>query len=445
MKKKYLDSYIQKISDTHILKKIDQIFQPLAKLSITKVFLLIIEPNDDMKTLIYLKAIDVGLIPILVPSAWGAYRQNEYMSHFSDVYLIENQIFSVLGNPKLAPRKLWNTYGVFSSGSTGRPELSFLSVAGAIKNAQAHAESMDISNHSTVIKVLPLDHAFGIIAYVWTIIYSGASLLSLNQFCGWADLKKHNKTNSIIHLTPTWVHFLLNNNEDSIRLKCNVSIGSSTIENKYIEQFRCYCQAKIYITYGLTEAGPRVSTGQWSIDKNLPDYYYIGKAIKSTELRILNEDRKIKKTGKGLLIVKSPSIRKNTKTEDFFKSYLITKDHVYLDHQKNIFLKYDHTEKFKFRDYLLDLNQISKVINSPCIALSWINKKREFWGLIYVNEKQQKNKILKIINLKCHPNILVRTMAMPSGNLNKIDIEACCQLLRIELDKSVKIFYSSFV
>ncbi len=444
MRKKYLDTYIQKNSKDHFVKKLNPLFEILNKLLVKNAFLLIIESSDHIKTLIYLKAIDNSLIPVMIPNSWTRSRQNEYISIFSGAYLVEDQIFSTLGNPKLAPQKLWNTYGVFSSGSASRPEISFLSVAGAIKNAQAHAESLNITSESKVIKVLPVDHAFGIIAYVWTIIYSGAAIVSFDQFCGWEDLKKYNKNKSIIHLTPTWVRFLLNNNMESFKLKCTVSIGSSSMGIDSIQKFKNYCQKKIYITYGLTEAGPRVSTGQWSIDKNRQDYYFIGKAIKSTELRILNDARKIKKTGKGLLLIKSPSIRKNTNKNEIYKSYLITKDHVFLDHKKNIFLKNNQTAKFKFRDYLLDLNQIAKNIDSPCIALSWTFKNREFWGLIYVNKKQQKNKIFKSINLKCHPNIFVRTATIPTGNLNKIDIEACCQLLNLELSKSIKIFYSSF-
>ncbi len=445
MKKKYFNKYIQKKSDIYILRQIDPLLQLLSSQTVKKVFLLVIESNDDIKTLIYLKAIDLGLIPILIPNSWAKSRQTEYINGFSGAYLIESQTFSTLGNPKLAPRKLWNTYGVFSSGSAGLPEISFLSVAGAIKNARAHAESMNISNESTVIKVLPVDHAFGIIAYVWTIIYSEASILSFDQFCGWEDLQKCNNNKSIIHLTPTWVHFLLNNDQESLKLKCAISIGSSSIDNKYIEKLQRHCHSKIYITYGLTEAGPRVSTGIWNRSRHINNYYFIGKAIRSTELRVLNDDRKIKKTGKGLLLVKSPSIRKNANKNDIHKSYLITKDHVYLDNKKNIFLKNNHTGKFKFRDYLLDLNQIAKNIDAPCIALSWINKKREFWGLIYINKKQKTHIILKNINKKCYPNKIVRAATLPTGNLNKIDIEACCQLLKIELEQSVKIFYSSCV
>jgi acyl-CoA synthetase (AMP-forming)/AMP-acid ligase II len=123
-------------------------------------------------------------------------------------------------------------------------------------------------------------------------------------------LKKHSATN--IFMTPLMSRLLFSYNNSIVPLKNNlnfITIGGDKPNEEGVKKLQEIFKCPIYSTYGLAEAGPRVSTKK--IDVNTPLILGLGKPNPNIKMRLVEnqEYQRLSKTKKiGYLNIQTDSI-----------------------------------------------------------------------------------------------------------------------------------------
>ncbi len=196
-----------------------------------------------------------------------------------------------------------NTLGqiLCSSGTTsesGVPKSYFFEISKSIGNARAHYESFNTScKQLNILFPLPLSHSFGIVVGLLGSFVTSSQTYLYEQMPSPVTLIKDTEKYNIdlLYLTPTMARMIIKHKK-FIKLKGSgprfISIGSSLLyKNEIDELMEIFKSSQIFFTYGLTEAGPRVTTlncGRYGhvnelLEKsnNLP----LGEPISGTELK----------------------------------------------------------------------------------------------------------------------------------------------------------------
>lgn len=256
-------------------------------------------------------ALDKGLIPIPVANDIPEIQLNRLIEKYQG----EGSGFE-------------DAYACLTSGSTGEPKLCVLSVKNALLNARAHASSLEISENQTVVQTLPLYHSFGIVCYLFGAIEIGFHLNLNKAFLGLKSLNRKNVDKGVIHLSPAQVQFITKEAGESTNQFEVVSIGGGVASKSSLEVLaQKFPKAKLYATYGLTEAGPRVTSGLWQKEKYKTGD--IGKALSGIQLKVLNSNGELVLKGEGLLAIKTPFLKLNDR-DDLVDDFYITRDIVSL-------------------------------------------------------------------------------------------------------------------
>lgn len=251
----------------------------------------------------YLFLLDNGFCPVLIP--------NE---------LAENQTDRI-------HQHTWtsSTYGCLTSGTTGNPKISFHSVEGAKKLAESHARSLLITSTDIITQALPLTHAFGVVCYIWTSLQTSAPInfltVALTSNTWNSFITKH----SVVHLSPSMGRLLIKGASQNLTCPRVASVGAGVFyQHEFSALQQLLPESKVYVTYGFTEAGPRVSTGLFN--KNLP-LASVGKFLDIVEVAVLSNG-KLKKHGHGRLCVKSPAVKLNLDLNEVLDGFIISQDEV---------------------------------------------------------------------------------------------------------------------
>lgn len=158
-----------------------------------------------------------------------------------------------------------------TSGSTGVPKIVRLSESGTVWNASAHMASVGLDGRDRVLIATPLHHAATLVAqFVGALVIGASAVFAEGPFNArgfWETVVRERIT--AVALTPTHVQMLLARPQavprgpDSLPLRC-VTVGSAPIAPDVLRAFAALlasaCDATVRATYGLTEAGPRVTT-----------------------------------------------------------------------------------------------------------------------------------------------------------------------------------------
>ena len=188
-------------------------------------------------------------------------------------------------------------YACQSSGSTGSSRLYFFSELGAVANAELHARSLGVAANSTVIQSLPLTHSFGIIAYLMTAAIMDCQLIFQRHPFDWLNISQ---ARSFLHLTPDHLKRILRMQFDWPEdITVTIGAGGASLEEMNAIALRV---KNVFVTYGQTEAGPRVSTGRWKTKSKLG---YVGEPL--SEISVKLEPRSSNSL-EGELLIKSPSL-----------------------------------------------------------------------------------------------------------------------------------------
>ncbi len=274
--------------------------------------------------LIFLAAIDAGHFPVAIPTDLPDFQFDKIKMSRGNPVVLDN--FKVTGGSVKA--SVTGCYGSLTSGTTSVPKLCVLDAVNARACAKAHADSLNIASEDQVIQSLPIYHSFGIIAYIFTTIEVGNRLNFNRAFLGIRALQKRELCDCILHLSPAQLSFVVKERSGGIKGIKSFSVGGGMASTGLLEKLsELFPATKIYTTYGLTEAGPRVTTGVWKRDRPTG---YIGESISGVTLAVL-KNGVVKKSGEGKLCIKTPYLKINLGADELVDDYLLTRDLVCID------------------------------------------------------------------------------------------------------------------
>lgn len=193
---------------------------------------------------------------------------------------------------------------ILTTGTSGSQTACVHTVESLVCNASMTNQALGITAADTQLVVLPLYHTFGLVTQSLGSIISGGTLRIDGPPFNAARFARLIRTEgvTICGITPTIARDLLQREAMLPRLR-SLSVGgdrvtahevSSLLNKPFINE--------LYITYGLTEAGPRVSVlpahdaPAWAYDS-------VGRPFPGVSVRIDTPDA----DGIGQLVVKTPS------------------------------------------------------------------------------------------------------------------------------------------
>jgi acyl-CoA synthetase (AMP-forming)/AMP-acid ligase II len=231
-------------------------------------------------------------------------------------------------------------YAVPTSGTTGSPKICEFSLKNGLEMARVHAQGFNMEPELEIVQTLPIHHSYGITAYILTPLQVRCSV----NFCqGLVGLRRFNKDKNprknIMHVSPSQARFIIRDKVHCNPLK-KVTIGGGSISLFEVQKLQSLLpQSEVYVSYGLTEAGPRVSAGKY-YEGFIKDFSlsgsetWIGAALETVEVRINGQ------TGEnsGRLCVKTPYRKLNPQDGEIDGQWILTRDRVQMHGQEIFFL-----------------------------------------------------------------------------------------------------------
>ncbi|WP_051407303.1 class I adenylate-forming enzyme family protein [Nocardia sp. CNY236] len=152
---------------------------------------------------------------------------------------------------------------LLTSGTSGIATGCVHDIDSLLTNGQRHLRSLDIGTGYRTLVSLPLYFSFALVAQVLAALQSeGSIVLAPPPFTPTnfnADLSRYEIDSAA--LTPWLVHDLLSSTWQSPSSLQTLSVGGAQLPPDEVRRLRDRCTTtSLAITYGLTEAGPRVST-----------------------------------------------------------------------------------------------------------------------------------------------------------------------------------------
>ena len=224
---------------------------------------------------------------------------------------------------------------VTSSKSTSSVSKKILlGVKETLFNINSNKASLPILQRDRTLVLLPFSYSYGLIAQFLTHLFAGSDIVIAPRIIGIMQLKSiiqyYHITN--IFLTPLLARLILiyNNSfpENNLRF---VTLGGDKPSQSTVRGIENLFNCRIYGTYGLAEAGPRVATSRLNGEKERID---LGKINNGIEVTIV-EDNHYKELTKyecvGLLKIYTPSvflgyIQGNKLCKPDFANFIMTKD-----------------------------------------------------------------------------------------------------------------------
>ncbi|HEX3681418.1 MAG TPA: class I adenylate-forming enzyme family protein [Bryobacteraceae bacterium] len=194
---------------------------------------------------------------------------------------------------------------ILTTGTSGSQTACVHTVESLVCNARMTNKALNITAADKQLVVLPMYHSYGLVTQSIGSIISGCELkidgppFNASRF---ADLI-HKETISICGITPTIARDLLRRGTVLPALR-SMSIGGDRVFPEEVASLlsKSFIN-ELYITYGLTEAGPRVSVLPAHIAP-VETYDSVGMAFSGVSTRIEMPDA----AGVGQLLVKTPSV-----------------------------------------------------------------------------------------------------------------------------------------
>ncbi|MGW4812340.1 class I adenylate-forming enzyme family protein [Kitasatospora cineracea] len=222
-------------------------------------------------------ALLTGHVPALVPPSTAAARWDEVTARFRPALVVGSpaRLGGITGTPlevagtwAVRPAAAVRLHGpgqliLLTSGTSGAATGCLHDASALLHNADLHAEALGITGDDTLLVSLPVHYSFALVAQVFAALRTGAALaLSRPPFSvpGYLEqLAAHRVT--VSSLTPTLVKDLVAAGVGTPGTLRVLSVGGQALEPALTAALLAGRPGgELYLTYGLTEAGPRVAT-----------------------------------------------------------------------------------------------------------------------------------------------------------------------------------------
>lgn len=164
---------------------------------------------------------------------------------------------------------------LWTSGSTGTPRGVVLSREGLEANIEAICTSMNLppvspqSQPEAMLVLLPLHHAFALVSQVLLTLHRGGDLhlLSQNMVGEWLPYLQQNQITHTAGVPSQWRSLLLLPQTESRETALqHIQVAGAALDAPTAQALQeRFPNAEIWMGYGLTEAGPRVSAQRYEL------------------------------------------------------------------------------------------------------------------------------------------------------------------------------------
>jgi long-chain acyl-CoA synthetase len=262
---------------------------------------------------------------------------------------------------------------ILTSGTTGHPKAVRLSHRAIRRNVAMHLESLALGGEIISLQVLPLNYSYGLVAcFLSTLSLQGTTILTphaLEPKLIHALVERYGA--NLLMGSPLIFQYLLENGGDdrrALRTLRYLTVGGDRCAPSQANLIqRCLPWASTYITYGLTEAGPRVSTLAPEFFASMPQS--VGRALPGVEIAVMDPTGRPSQPGEtGEVAVRTPSLmngyfRDEVKTsEKVREGWLWTGDLGRLDGDGFLYLLGRRDREFKFRGRRVHPGYIEQII-----------------------------------------------------------------------------------
>ncbi len=266
---------------------------------------------------------------------------------------------------------------LFTSGTTAEPKGVTLTHGNLIANTEAIIDYLKLTGSDSILMSLPFTYSYGN-SILLTHIFAGASIVIENAsafpYKVMEEIKKSKVTGfstvgSYINLMLKYIKNLDGDEKflDSLRYITLAGEAANNDDVRYIS--RNYPDIEVFVMYGQTEAGARLSfLKPEMLQSKLGS---IGKGLSNVELKVVNgEGVEIMPGELGEIIARGPNIMKGywddpAATEDVIRrGWLYTGDVATVDEDGYIFIKGRRTDMIKHMGHRISPLEIENVINN---------------------------------------------------------------------------------
>ncbi|NDO52156.1 acyl--CoA ligase [Lachnospiraceae bacterium MD335] len=303
-----------------------------------------------------------------------------------------------------------------TSGSLTSPKYVQFSDDAIINNILGNIEALEITEDERALVVLPMAFSYCLHAQVLSYLYSGATIIiKPNKVFTPNGLMRllNEKAITSFAVVPEYIsQYVKSGNRYFIPTLRKIFLGAdfSSIDLRSQIQY-CFGNVQVYVTYGMTEAGPRISTLKYN--KNHVAAGSVGKPLKNVQCKIIDDnDIELQPYKKGEIIIKTPSImigyyKNEILTRQVIQnSWLHTGDYGYVDIDGNIYFVGRKKNIIKINGILIYPEQVEECI------MQYPNVKRA----CVTAEKSGKI-----------PDVLVATIAIWGKEITEQDIIKYCK------------------
>ncbi len=260
---------------------VDDLIQQLVSLELKSGSVVMLLFNNSALLIKYIIAIiKAGYVPALVPPSTPTSRINDIAEQFNAKVLLKNRInidgikfirkFIDFGHYQLA---LLNTVNevttqsgeliLTTSGTSGFSSGCVFDFSALLKNAEKHVNAIGIKQEDRLLVNLPLYYSYAFVAQALAAYMSNATLVisapPFNNEVFANNLQDYAIT--ICSLTPLLIKEITAKGIALPQHLRAITVGGDSLNASHIEAFlKKYPVKELYITYGITEAGPRVAT-----------------------------------------------------------------------------------------------------------------------------------------------------------------------------------------
>mgnify|MGYP001096089297 CR=1 FL=1 len=448
--------YIKELTFSDLANSIYDNAEELNKRGVTKGDKVIIATGNNIAYIVcFFSCLLVGAVPIPLPNTCTSTYLKEVISLTEPSLLIvtsvkaslldnvdaisiqkhciySNNLYLVSLKVKDEDRSLYNKVIMMSSGTTGNPKAILLDFDKLLLNSLMHIGEIGITQNDNMLQLLPMNYSYGLVANLigallsectFVISESPFSVANFFKIC-----EKYKIT--LFGLTPYNLKQLLSLNKDFPLCINKITIGGDFAGSQLIGELYKYYDKEVYLTYGLTEAGPRVFTNRLDRYKS-ENWEELGKVIPGIEFKLHNTEIK-DGLEFGELLIKSPTnmlgyykLRDGIDRSSFQEDWLKTGDNVFYD-KKTGKLSYSNRAKNLIvcgGEKLLP-GYIRKIINqNPLVIDSYVYSKDDAQlGQVPIAEV-----------------ILLEESMNNSDSINEISKWCRKHLRKIEVPKEIKI------
>lgn len=236
-------------------------------------------PNGRPLLALFFAVLLAGGVPVLVPPSASAARIGAIGRRFGADALIAPMVNAErygapakhgLGDAEIVffpwPERRHYAAGeviLMTSGTSGIFSGCLHGIGSLLRNAGMHAHAVGQRDTDTVLLNLPLHYSYGLVAQALASLVTGSRLVvcgppfTPSAYAG--TLREQRVTFS--SLTPALVARLAAGDAAWSRTLRVLTVGGDHLHPRYVERLLAgHPGLELYLTYGLTEAGPRVST-----------------------------------------------------------------------------------------------------------------------------------------------------------------------------------------